>query len=67
MTLAGTIQLRSPGPVPIHAHRTEGITESRGWEGADGVGGGIGVEGGNGDGNGGGGGDGDVDGDGGGD
>ena len=45
-------QLRSQGPVSVHAHRTEGITGSEEREGANGVGVGIGVGGGNGDGNG---------------
>ena len=48
------------GPVSVHAHRTEGVTESEGREGANGDGGRIGVGGGNGDGNGVGGGNGDV-------
>ena len=39
---AGTRQLRSQGLVPVHAHRTEGLTGSVGREGANGVGGGIG-------------------------
>ena len=43
MTLAGTRQLRSQGPVPVHAHRTEEVTGSEGWKGANGVEGGIGV------------------------
>ena len=50
--LAGTRQLHSQGPVPVHAHRTEGVTGSKGREGANGIGGGVGVGGGNGDGNG---------------
>ena len=37
--LAGTRQLRSQGPVSVHAHCTEEITESEGQEGASGVGG----------------------------
>ena len=45
--------------MPIHAHRTGGVTESKRQEGLNGVGSGIGVGDGNGDGNGGGGGDGD--------
>ena len=48
--LASTRQLRSQRPVSVHAHRTDGITESEGREEANGVGGGIGVGGGNGDG-----------------
>ena len=56
VALASTRQLRSQGPVSVHAHRTEGVTGSEGREGANGVGGGIGVGGGNesssGDGNG---------------
>ena len=62
VVLGSTRQLRSQGPVSVHAHRTEGVTESKGREGADG--GGIGVGGGNGDGNRVGGGNGDVNGDG---
>ena len=58
--LASTRQLRSHGPVSIHAHRTEGITGSEGREETNGVGDRIGVEGGNGNGNGVGGGNGDV-------
>ena len=46
--------------MPVHAHRTEGVTGSEGREGATRVGGGIGVVGGNGDGSGVGGGKGDV-------
>ena len=30
VALASTRQLRAQGPVPVHAHRTEGITESEG-------------------------------------
>ena len=56
----GIRQLRSQGPVSVHAHRTEGVTESRGREGANRVGGGIGVRDGIGDGNGVGEGKGDV-------
>ena len=47
VAFAGTRQLRSQGPVYVHAHRTEGVTGSEGREGANGVGGGIGVGGGN--------------------
>ena len=42
VAFAGTRQLRLQGPVPVHAHRTEGVTGSGGREGANGVGGGIG-------------------------
>ena len=52
VALANTRQLRSQGPVSVHAHRTEGVTGSEGREGANGVGGEIGVGGENGDGNG---------------
>ena len=62
VVLASTRQLRSQGPMSVQAHRTEGVTGSVGWEGANGVGGGIRVGGGNGDGNGIGGGNGDVNG-----
>ena len=62
LALAGTRQLRPQGLVPVHAHRTEGVTASEGREGAHGVGRGTGVEGGNGDGNGVGCGNGDGDG-----
>ena len=64
-----TRQLRSQGLASVCAHRTEGVIGSEGREGANRVGGGIGVGGGNRDGNGVGGGnvdvigDGDVDGD----
>ena len=58
--LASTRQLRSQGPVSVHAHRTEGVTVWEGRERANGVGGWIGVGSGNGDG----GGNGDVDGNG---
>ena len=60
MAPAKTRQFRSQGLVPVHAHRTEGVTGFERWEGVNGVGGGIGVVGGNGDGNGVGGGNGDV-------
>ena len=33
----GTQQLRSQGPVYVHAHCTERVTESEGREGANGV------------------------------
>ena len=62
VALASTRQLRSKSPVSVHAHRTEGVTGSKGREGANGVGGDIGVGGGNGDGNRIGGGNGDVNG-----
>ena len=62
VALASTRQLRSRSPVSVQAHRTEGVTGSKGQEGANGVGGGIGVGGGNGDGYGVGGGNGDVNG-----
>ena len=52
VALPGTRQLRSQGPVSVHAHRTEGVTESRGREGANRVGGGIGIRDGIEDGNG---------------
>ena len=50
VALASTRQLRSQGPVSVHAHRTEGVTGSEGREGAN-VGG-IGVGDVTGDGNG---------------
>ena len=62
VALASTRQLRSQGPVSVHAHRTEGVTGSEGRAGANVVGGGVG--GGNGYGKGVGGGNGDVNGDG---
>ena len=62
VALAGIRQLRSQGLVPVHAHRTEGVTGSEGREGANWVEGRIGVGGGNGDGNGVEGGNGDGDG-----
>ena len=43
--LAGTQQLRSRGPVSVHAHYTEGVTRSEGWEEVNGIGSGIGVRG----------------------
>ena len=46
VALASTRQLRSQSPVSVHAHRTEGVTESEGREKANGVGGGVGVGGG---------------------
>ena len=60
MVLAVTQQLRSKGPVSVHALRTEGVTGSEGRQASNGVGGGVGVEGRNGDGNWGEGGNGDV-------
>ena len=39
VALAGIRQLRSQGPVSVHAHRTEGVTGSTGREGANEVGG----------------------------
>ena len=45
-------QLRSQGPVFVQAHRTEGVTGSKGQEETNRVGDGIGVGGGNGDSNG---------------
>ena len=52
VALASTRQHHSQGPSSVQAHRTGGVTESEGQEGANGVGGEIGVGGGNGDGNG---------------
>ena len=60
--LASTRQLRSQGPMSVHAHHTEGVTGSEGQEGANGVEGSIGVGGRNGDGNEAGGRNGDVNG-----
>ena len=60
VALASTRRLYSQGPVSVYAHRTEGVTGPKEHEGANGVGGGIGVRGRNGDGNGIGGRDGDV-------
>ena len=42
VALAGARQLHPQGMVPVHAHRTEGVTVFKGREGANGVGGGIG-------------------------
>ena len=53
VALASTRQPHSQGPASVQAHRTGGLTGSEGQEGANGVGGRIGVGGGNGDGNGG--------------
>ena len=58
MALAGARQLCSQGPVSAHAHCAQAVTGYEGREGANGIGGGIGVAGGNGDGNGVGGGNG---------
>ena len=52
VALASTRQPHSQGPASVQAHRTKGVTESKGQEGANGVGGGSGVGDGNGDGNG---------------
>ena len=52
VALASTRQPDSQGPASVQAHRIGGVTGSEGQEGANGVGGGIGVEGGKGDGNG---------------
>ena len=52
VALASTRQPHSQGPASVQAHRIGGVTEFEGQEGANGVGGGIGVEGRNGDGNG---------------
>ena len=60
VALASTQQLRSQDLVSVHAHRTDGVTESEGREGPNGVGGGTEVGGGNEDGEGEGSGNGDV-------
>ena len=52
VALASTRPSHSQGPASVQAHRTGGVIESEGQEGANGVGGGIRVGGGNGDGNG---------------
>ena len=52
VALASTRRPHSQAPASVQAHRTGGVTGSEGQEGANGVGGGIGVRGGNGDGNG---------------
>ena len=52
MALAGTLQLRSQGPVFVHAHCIEGVTGLGGREGTSGVGGGNGDVNGDGDGGG---------------
>ena len=52
VALASTRQPHSQGPPSVQAHQTGGVAESEGQEGANGVGGEIGVGGGNGDGNG---------------
>ena len=49
VALASTRQLRFQGPVSVHAHRFEGVTESEGRKGVNEVWGGIGVGSGNGD------------------
>ena len=59
IALTGIRKLRSQDPVPVHMHRTEGVTGPERQEGSNGVGSGIGVGGGNRDGNGVRGGDGD--------
>ena len=51
VALADIRQLRSQDPMSVHVHRTKGVTGSKGWEAANGVGGEVGVGGGNGDGN----------------
>ena len=56
VALASTRQLYPRGPVSVYAHRTERVTGPEEQEGANGVGGGIGVRGRNGDDNGDGGG-----------
>ena len=48
VALASTRRPHAQGPASVQAHRTGGVTESEGQEGANGVGGGIGVWGGNG-------------------
>ena len=53
MALASTRQPHAQGPASVQAHRTGGITGSKEQEGANGVGGEIGVGGGGGDDNGG--------------
>ena len=52
VALASTRRPHSQGPASVQAHRTAGVTGSEGQEGANEVGGGIGVGGRNGDGNG---------------
>ena len=52
VAIASTRQPHSQGSASAQAHRTGGVTGSEGQEGANGVGGRIGVGGGNGDGNG---------------
>ena len=47
MALAGTLQLRSQGPVCVHTHRIEGVTGCEGREDADGNGDGKRLGGGN--------------------
>ena len=38
VAIEGNRHLRWQGPVPVHAHRTEGVTGSKGRKGANGVG-----------------------------
>ena len=52
MALASTRRPHSQGPASVQAHRTGGVTGSKGQEGANGVGSGVEVGSGNGDGNG---------------
>ena len=52
VALASTRRPHSQGPASVQAHRTGDVTGSEGQEGANGIGGVIGVGGGNGDGNG---------------
>ena len=47
MALAGTLQLRSQGPVCVHTNRTEGVTGYEGREDANGNGDGKRLGGGN--------------------
>ena len=62
VAFASTRQPHAQVPASVQAHHPGGVTRSEGQEGANGVGGGIGAEGGNGDGNGGVNGQGDGDG-----
>ena len=43
VAITGIRQLRSQGLVPVHVHRTEGVTRSEGREGSNGVGNGDGA------------------------
>ena len=52
VALVSTRRHHSQGPASVQAHRTRGVTDSEGQEGANGVGDGTRVGGGNGDGNG---------------